>query len=92
METVSVEVAGVLEEIVTLMGLNDGVGPEGEMPAAKLTGPLKPLTLVKVMVEVPDEPRTIVSEEGFDLIEKSGTGGGASTLKVPTMLARWIEQ
>ena len=55
-ETVSVEVPGMPEEIVTLMGLNDRVGPEGEMPAAKLMVPLKPLTLVKVMVEVPDEP------------------------------------
>ncbi len=56
METVSVEGADVPEEIVTLMGLNDGVGPEGEMLAANMTVPLKPLTLVNVMVDVPDEP------------------------------------
>ncbi len=55
-ETVSVEGADVPEEIVTLMGLNDGIGPEGEMLAAKLIVPLKSLTLVKVIVEVPDEP------------------------------------
>ncbi len=55
-ETVSVEVPGIPEEIVTLVGLNDGVGPEGEMLSTKLTVPLKPLTLVKVMVEVPDKP------------------------------------
>jgi hypothetical protein len=55
-ETVSVEVPGVPGEIVTLMELNEGVGPEGEMPAAKLIVPLKPLTLVKLIIEVPDAP------------------------------------
>lgn len=85
-ETVSVEVADVPEERVTLMELNDGVGPEGETPVAKLTVPLKPLRLVNVMVEVPDAPCRNVREEGFDVIEKSGVGGGAWTPKAPIML------
>ncbi len=55
-EIVNVEVPGEPEEIVTLMGLNDGIGPEGEMPAARLTMPLNPPTLIKVMVEVVEGP------------------------------------
>ncbi len=59
-ETVRVEVPDVPAEIVTLAeGVNDAVGPPGEtgeMLAAKFTVPLKPLTLVTVMVDVPDEP------------------------------------
>lgn len=56
METVRVEVPGVPAEIVTLVWIKEGVGPTGEAVAAKLTVPLKPLRLVKVMVDVPDEP------------------------------------
>jgi hypothetical protein len=55
-ETVSVEVAGVPGEIVILIEFNDGVGPTGETPAAKLIVPLKPLTLVKLIIELPDIP------------------------------------
>ncbi len=55
-ETVRVEVPGVPAEIVTLVWIKEGVGPTGEAVAAKLTVPLKPLRLVKVMVDVPDEP------------------------------------
>ncbi len=55
-ETVSVEGADVPEEIVTLVGLNDGVGPDGELPAVKLMVPLKPLRLIKVIVEVVEGP------------------------------------
>ncbi len=59
METVSVEVPDPPEEIVTLGGMNDGEGPveeTGETVAAKLTVPVKPLRLVNVMVDPPDEP------------------------------------
>ena len=55
-ETVSVDVADVPEEIGTLIGLKDGVGPEGELPAVKLIVPLNPLTLVKVIVEAVKGP------------------------------------
>ncbi len=56
METVSVEGADVPEEIVTLVGLSDGVGPDGELAAVRLIVPLKPLRLVKVIVEVVEGP------------------------------------
>ena len=96
METVNVEVPGIPAEIVTLAeGVKDAVGPlveTGETVAAKFTVPLKLSMLVKVMVEVPDEPWRNVREDGFDMIEKSGVGGRACTLKVPTMLRRCIEQ
>ncbi len=83
-DTVRVEVADVPEGTMTLVGLREGVGPAGETVAAKLTGPLKPLMLVTVMVAVPDEPWRNVMEEGFDAIVKSGVGA-AWTTKVPTM-------
>ncbi len=56
MATVRVEVADPPEGTMTLTGLREGVGPDGETVAAKLTVPLKPLMLVTVMVDVPDEP------------------------------------
>ena len=55
-ETVSVDVADVPEEIGTLIGLKNRVGPEGELPAVKLIVPLNPLTLAKVIVEVVEGP------------------------------------
>ncbi len=55
-ETVNVEVADMPAVIVTLMGLNEGVGPAGEMDAAKLIVPLNPLKLVKLMIEVVEGP------------------------------------
>ncbi len=82
--TVRVEVADVPEGTMTLAGLREGVGPDGETVAAKLTVPLKPLMLVTVMVDVPDEPLRNVREEGFDAIVKSGIGA-AWTTKIPTM-------
>ena len=55
-DTVRVEVADVPEETMTLTGFREGVGPAGETLATKLTVPMKPLILVTVMVDVPDEP------------------------------------
>jgi hypothetical protein len=44
------------EEIVTLVGLRETVGPVGETVADRLIEPLKPFWLVTVIVDVPDEP------------------------------------
>lgn len=80
-ETVSVDVAGAPGEMVTMVGLRDGTGPAGEIDGVRLIVPLNPRSLVRVIVEVLDEPCKIVSEDGFAAIEKPG----AWTMKVPTM-------
>ena len=45
---------------VVLVGLNEGVTPEGKPEADKLTVPLKPLSALTVMVLVPLAPWTMV--------------------------------
>lgn len=87
METVRVDVAGDPGDIVTLVGLIDGVGPVGETLGARLIVPLNPFSLVMVMADVPDEPCLIASEDGFDVIAKPGD----STLKVPVIVG-WTVQ
>lgn len=67
--------------MVTMVGLIVGIGPAGETDEVRLIVALNPRSLLRVMVEVLDEPCTIVSEDGFDTIEKPG----ACTTKVPTM-------
>ena len=73
METVRVDVPD--EVIATIDGLNDVVGPVGVTDADRLIVPLNPFTLVRVTVDVPDEPCRILSEVGFSEREKSGGGG-----------------
>jgi len=71
-ETVSVEVAGDPGETLTLVGIIVAVGPVGETDAPRLTVPVKPFSLLRVMVDVVDELCPIVAENGFDAIEKLG--------------------
>ncbi len=54
-------------------GLRDGVGPEGEMVAARDTPPDSPLRLVNAMVELEEVPLGMISEIGLAEIEKSTT-------------------
>ncbi len=57
---------------VTLVGLKDAVRPvEGVTDAVRLTVPVKPLTLVRVMVDVPEEPTWTVMTVGFAVMLKS---------------------
>ncbi len=86
MDTVRIEVADVPEGTMTLAGFREEVGPDGETVAAKFTVPLKLLTLVKVMVDEPDDPCRNEREEGFDAIVKSGVGG-VWTMKLPNIVA-----
>jgi hypothetical protein len=52
----SSEVAGV-DESVTLVGVSVHISPEGfELETLSATVPVKPLTLLTVMVEFPNEP------------------------------------
>ena len=57
---------------VTEVGVREVFGPEGDTVAERLMVPLNPFMLVRVRLEVPDELREIVIEEGLAAIEKSG--------------------
>ena len=57
---------------VTEVVLSAVLGPDGDTDTERFTGPLNPFMLVRVRLEVPDELRAIVIEEGFVVIEKSG--------------------
>ncbi len=53
-------------ESVTLSGVSDTPRPEGETVAVTLTVPEKPFRLVRVIVELPEEPARISSEDGLE--------------------------
>lgn len=57
---------------MTLRGLIESDGPAGDIDAARLTVPMKPLRLVRVMLKAPEEPEIIMILVGFVVIEKSG--------------------
>jgi hypothetical protein len=67
--------------MVTLIGLRDATGPGDGTDGVILIVPLNPRSLLRVMVEVLDEPCAIAREDGLDTIEKPGP----CTVKVPTM-------
>ena len=66
------DVAGDPGEILTLVGVMEAVGPAGETDAPRLTVPVNPRSLLRVMVDVADEPCKTVREDGLDAIEKPG--------------------
>jgi hypothetical protein len=68
---------------VTLVALNDAVGPSGEIEVETFTFPPKPARLVKVTVEFADEPGASAKPLGFAKMAKSG-GAGFKTLRVAT--------
>jgi hypothetical protein len=61
---------------VTLAGLKEVVGPEGETVVARDTSLANPLEDITVIVEVPVVPALIVMEAGLAEMAKSGRGGG----------------
>ena len=69
-------------EIVTLVGFRDVFGPAGETTEVRPIVPLNPFSLLRVIVEVPDEPCLIATEDGLGTIEKPGW----RTTKVPTIV------
>ncbi len=71
--TVSVDIPDPPEVNVTLGGFNPVVRLVDEDVTAKVTVPAKPLRLVSAIVDVPEEPCTLVREVGLDEIVKSGT-------------------
>ena len=66
------DVAGDPGEILTLAGIMDAVGPVGATDASRLSVPVNPWSLLRVMVDVADEPCKMVREDGLDAIEKPG--------------------
>ena len=75
---------------VTRLGLRVRVGLEpllGEMDMVRLTCPVKPPILVSVRVVLVAEPRVTFIEEGEEMIEKSGEGGG-TTLRI--LVTLWL--
>ena len=58
---------------VTDAVLSDSLGPVGETVAERLTVPLNPLMLVRVMSDVTVEPAGRLSELGLEAIRKSVT-------------------
>jgi len=80
-EIVNVEVAVPFAANVTLLGLTETVGhtttgPDDEIDALRLAVPDRPLRLVRVIVDEPDEPHTMTRELGEAPRLKSGGGGG----------------
>ena len=70
--TVSREVADPPVDRLTLLGSIVAVGPGGETELVRVIDPENPLELVAVMVELPEEPSTMVRLLGFAAREKSG--------------------
>jgi hypothetical protein len=72
------------------LGLRVRVGLEpllGDIEVVRLTCPAKPPRLVNVRVALVAEPRVTFIEEGEDVIEKSGEGGG-TTLRI--LVTLWL--
>ena len=59
----------------------------GDMELLRLIVPAKPPILVTVMVALVAEPRVTFIEDGVDVIEKSG-GGGGTTLRM--LVTLWL--
>ncbi len=53
------------EERVTLVGLSEADSPDGETEADRLTVPVKPLRLVRLITDVPEEPDWMVRLDGL---------------------------
>jgi hypothetical protein len=70
--TFNVELPTPFEASVTVPGLRFVDGPRGETDAERVTVPENPLRLVKVIIDVPEEPWTMVTEFGFADTLKSG--------------------
>ena len=63
------------EERVTLVGLSEADRPDGETEADRLTVPVKPLRLVRLITDVPEVPDWMVRLDGLLDILKSVVGG-----------------
>jgi len=67
-----IDVAEPPEVSVSVLLLREVFGPEGEIDVERLTAPLNPFMLVRVMVDVVEEDCETVREDGLAEMEKSG--------------------
>ena len=87
-ETVRVELPVPPDERETGLTEKAVVGPMGETAAERVTLPEKLLRLLRLMVEVPEEPACNVRDVGFAEIEKSGLPPLMLQLSVKVPLVR----
>lgn len=87
--TVIVEVAVPPEGKVTFVGLKNTDGPTLEIEAVKLMLPVNPFMLLRLIVEVPEDPRITVRLVGLAFNVKSGCGG---RLTVTTIMVERINE
>ncbi len=83
MNTVSVEVADPAADNVTVVGFKVAPGPP-ETLEARVRVPLKPLRLVRVITDVPEEPAGKLRETGFEEMAKS-----SCAITVTVTVAEW---
>ena len=76
--TLSVDVPPAL----TLLGFSEALAPDGAPLTVRLMVSAVPLTTAVEIVEVPPVFWARLSEEGFELMEKSFAGGGAVTVSI----------
>jgi len=72
------------DDNATKMGLTEAVGPVGDTATLRVTLPEKPLRLVRVIVEFPDDPWTMLKVVGLEEMLKSGVAGAATVTGTTT--------
>lgn len=82
--TVIVEVAVPPESKVTFAGLKNTDGPTLETEAVKLIAPVNPFRLLKLIVEVPEDPSITARLVGLAFNAKSGCGDGLTVTTIVT--------
>ena len=85
MQTVRAVVAELPELMETNPLLRVAVSPNGETNVPRARVPLKPLRLVKVMVDIAHDPVGTVRLEGLAAMEKSGDGAPLLNVAVWTV-------
>lgn len=83
-DTVNVEVPVPPEGMLTLIGLNEIDGPLGETEAIKFTVLENPARLVRLMVEVAEDPGVTASPLGLGEMKKSGCEGCETFTEIMT--------
>jgi hypothetical protein len=73
------------DERETLDGFSERLSPLGELVADRMTVPVKLLRLVRVIVEVEEDPAFMLSEDGFAVRLKSP----ALTVLIVTATVVW---
>lgn len=87
--TFKVELPAPLDVRSTVDGFRLADGPDGNTMADRLIVPEKPLRLVILTVEVPEDPWVIVRDVGFAEMLKSGVDG---VVTVTDTLVEWLRE